>query len=96
VTAREAGALAPLSLHWCGSPWISRSANSITTEDLFHSRPPYPTAEELSKIVLKQAENAKITIPDTKVAEAVDALYGLSAFTADACDDSNRRYFEIG
>lgn len=44
---------------------------------------PYPTPEELSKIVLKQATNAKITIPDKKVAEAVDALYGLSAFTAE-------------
>jgi hypothetical protein len=32
------------SLHWCASPWISRSADSIRTadrgaEDLLHSRP---------------------------------------------------------
>jgi hypothetical protein len=52
-------------------------------QDVIAWEEPYPTAEDLSKIVLKQAENARITIPDKTVAEAVDALYGLSAFTAE-------------
>lgn len=52
-------------------------------QDVISFDEPYPTAEVLSAIVTTQATNANVKLADKKVAEAVDALYGLSAFTAE-------------
>lgn len=52
-------------------------------QDVISFDEPYPTAEELTVIVTGQATKNNITLAEKTVTEAVDALYGLSAFTAE-------------